>query len=620
LSKLVLLATSFTDISTAPASVVPSTTVWNFGDGTGSQTFAAGATFGHVFALPNTYTVTMHTVSAYGCLSTDTSALVTIDANHHIALTSGNSNQNVCVNRPIANITYTISGGATNVSIPALPAGLSYNVAGQTLTISGAPTSAAGSPYNFTIQTTGNTCLQDQASVTITVQPDHTLALTSGNDMQSVCVNSAIDDITYDLGGGANSATVSGLPAGVTYTINGTILTIKGTPSTTVGTPFAFSIQTSGNACVQASATGEIKVNPYPVPSFTFDNTSYCIPNALVGFNNTTTPAPTNLYTYLWKFDEPSSGANDSSKLVNPSHLYSSAGPFNVTLTATSTVVLNNNVIGCAASKTSLLNFIHPQPKADFVFNKQAVCIGDNVTITDNTDGKDGIVNKWFWNLGDGTSATNNPVTHTYPDTATYIITMYSVNSFGCHSDTINKLPVTNPYKPFTVYPYPYINIGPDRSLLEGGQITLEPSVYARQPQYLWTPSQYLNQNNVRNPTVVKPLTDMTYTLTVTGQGGCALSKSVFVKLLRFPTIPNTFTPNHDGINDEWRIDFLNTYPDNRVQIFTRSGQLVFESKGYNKPWDGTVKGKPLPFDTYYYIIEPGSGRDPITGYVTIIK
>lgn len=65
---------------------------------------------------------------------------------------------------------------------------------------------------------------------------------------------------------------------------------------------------------------------------------------------------------------------------------------------------------------------------------------------------------------------------------------------------------------------------------------------------------------------------------------------------------------------------FLNDYPDCRVQVFTRAGKLVFSSTGYDIKWDGTLKGKPLPFDTYYYIIEIGSGRDPVTGYVTIMK
>jgi gliding motility-associated-like protein len=170
------------------------------------------------------------------------------------------------------------------------------------------------------------------------------------------------------------------------------------------------------------------------------------------------------------------------------------------------------------------------------------------------------------------------------------------------------------------VYPYPHVNAGPDRFVLEGGSILLETITFANDPQYAWTPNLYLTDSRIARPRVVNPKTDMTYRLTITARGGCTLSDDVFVKLLKFPVIPNTFTPNNDGINDKWRIDYLNTYPDNRVQIFTRAGNLVFESRGYNTPWDGTLKGKPLPFDTYYYIIEPGNGRDPITGYVTIIK
>ena len=256
---------------------------------------------------------------------------------------------------------------------------------------------------------------------------------------------------------------------------------------------------------------------------------------------------------------------------------------------------------------------IHPQPKADFTINKPGgVCIGDDVTFTDNTDGKDGIVNQWFWDLGDGSIRNSNTVTYTYTDTITFSVKLYAVNSFGCNSDTITKL--------FTVHPYPHVNAGPDRFILEGGQIVLAPVVWGNDLQFVWTPNQYLIDNKIEKVKVNKPLTDMIYTLTVTARGGCSRSDDMFVKLLKFPKIPNTFTPNGDGINDKWYIDYLNTYPENRVQVFTRTGQLVFESRGYNTPWDGTIKGKPLPFDTYYYIIEPGNGRDPVTGYVTIIK
>jgi gliding motility-associated-like protein len=172
------------------------------------------------------------------------------------------------------------------------------------------------------------------------------------------------------------------------------------------------------------------------------------------------------------------------------------------------------------------------------------------------------------------------------------------------------------------VHAYPVANAGPDKIVLEGGSVELEATGNAAfDVSYAWTPPEYLTSSTILRPRVVSPIADMVYRLTVTGPGGCQSNDQVFVKLLRIPPIPNTFSPNGDGINDKWRIDFLNDYPDARVQVFSRSGKLVFTSKGgYGIAWDGTIKGKPLPFDTYYYIIDIGSGRDPVTGYVTIMK
>ena len=418
----------------------------------------------------------------------------------------------------------------------------------------------------------------------------------------------------YNIGGGATGVTIGNLPPGVTYTLSGTTLTISGTPTTTAGGPlFNFTISTTGNSCLIANTIGEIRVNPYPVTDFTVDKPGYCIPNAIVTFTNGSTMPDGSGMTYLWDFDDPSSGTANSSTAFNPPpHWFSVQRQYDVKLAARSLAVLNNNVIGCETVKIKPLTTIHPQPKADFVFSKPSVCIGDNVIITDNTDGKDGIVNQWHWDMGDANIRTINPLSYTYADTITYKITMYSINSFGCNSDTISK--------PFTVYPYPHVNAGPDKFVLEGGSVQLESITFANDPKYAWTPVQFLTDPKIPQPRVVNPTTDMTYRLTVTGRGGCQFSDAVFVKLLKFPVIPNTFTPNGDGINDKWRIDYLNTYPNNRVQIFNRGGTLIFESRGYNTPWDGNFKGKPLPFDTYYYIIEPGNGRDPITGYVTIIK
>jgi gliding motility-associated-like protein len=102
--------------------------------------------------------------------------------------------------------------------------------------------------------------------------------------------------------------------------------------------------------------------------------------------------------------------------------------------------------------------------------------------------------------------------------------------------------------------------------------------------------------------------------------GGCWDTDEVFIQLLKAPVVPNTFSPNGDGINEHWTIQYLESYPECKIQVFNRDGQPVYESHGYNIPgWDGRYKGQALPFGTYYYVIEPGSGRKPITGYVTIV-
>lgn len=170
-----------------------------------------------------------------------------------------------------------------------------------------------------------------------------------------------------------------------------------------------------------------------------------------------------------------------------------------------------------------------------------------------------------------------------------------------------------------SVFAVPTISAGPDRFVLEGGNAVLLGTGTGNNLSYVWSPTRGLSNANVAKP-IVTPTDDITYTLTVTSGDGCVASDQVFVKLLKTPTIPNTFSPNGDGVHDRWEIQYLESYPGCIVEIFNRYGQLVFQSKGYSKSWDGTFKGKDLPAGTYYYIIDPKNGRRQMTGFVDIIR
>jgi gliding motility-associated-like protein len=174
--------------------------------------------------------------------------------------------------------------------------------------------------------------------------------------------------------------------------------------------------------------------------------------------------------------------------------------------------------------------------------------------------------------------------------------------------------------KTVTSFPYPHLNLGPEFKILEGGTALIKPAfVFGNKLTYLWKPPLYLNSDTAAVPRTT-PLGDVTYILELTGQGGCMVTDDIFIKLLLAPEVPNAFSPNGDGINDNWVIKYLESYPGATIDVYNRYGQPVYKSVGYDNPWNGLYNGSPLPIGTYYYIINPKNGRKTITGSVTIIK
>ncbi len=170
-----------------------------------------------------------------------------------------------------------------------------------------------------------------------------------------------------------------------------------------------------------------------------------------------------------------------------------------------------------------------------------------------------------------------------------------------------------------TIYDYPRVYAGADQVVLMGWRGNLNPTVTASDARFRWTPSTYLSNDTALRPAIA-PEADILYKLTVTGIGGCSSSDDVAFRVLKL-YIPNVFSPNGDGINDTWIINNLQYFPDAKVDIFNRHGQLLFHSDGYEQPWNGTYKGAPLPVAVYYYVIELRSqGIKPFGGSITILK
>ena len=84
---------------------------------------------------------------------------------------------------------------------------------------------------------------------------------------------------------------------------------------------------------------------------------------------------------------------------------------------------------------------------------------------------------------------------------------------------------------------------------------------------------------------------------------------------------PSAFTPNDDGIRDEWLIMNIEKFPKCHLQIMDPDSTLVFESHGYQQPWDGIFNDESLPTGAYEYVcqLDPNDPEE-ITGTVNLIR
>lgn len=122
---------------------------------------------------------------------------------------------------------------------------------------------------------------------------------------------------------------------------------------------------------------------------------------------------------------------------------------------------------------------------------------------------------------------------------------------------------------------------------------------------------------------IVSPAATTEYYVTAYNTEDCSASDSITVWVLQDIKIYTGLTPNGDGVNDNWVIRGLKKYdPENiKVEVYSSWGRKVFESTGYDVPWDGTDNGNSLSFGSYYYIVDINEdGFEPIKGVVALIK
>jgi hypothetical protein len=260
------------------------------GNGTFAWSGGLGTSATASIVSPGTYTVTV--TGTNGCTSV---AGITITQNiggTAPTLTSSAANNTICTG---TSVTFTATAGLTNYQ---------FFLNGASVQ-NGASNSYTSSTLNnndavFVTATFSNGCTASSNTINTTVNSVGTITLSSaaGTNAQATCQATAINNITYAVGGSSTGATVSGLPAGVSSSFSGGVLTISGTP--TVSGTFNYTVTTSGSPCVNPTATGTITVAaPLTVSSSASgtSNVTTCVnvamaPIVITGVNGSYTLTP----------------------------------------------------------------------------------------------------------------------------------------------------------------------------------------------------------------------------------------------------------------------------------------------------------------------------------------
>lgn len=310
-----------------------------------------------------------------------------------------------------------------------------------------------------------------------------------------------------------------------------------------------------------------------------------------MGFGYTNTSAITS---WQWFF-----GDGGTSSIQNPAHTYINSGTYPVKLIAA-------DINGCKDSTNKTVTVSVVTAEAG---NNQSFCSNGTISATLNGTGSG---NNYSWTPALLLNDPNlqNPVATINATTIFYLTVSNNAGCSGTDSVTIiiNPVPVINAVKSNDID----CSIASSFLMATGAL------------QYSWAPSSTLNNSFIANP-VAKPIATTTYTVMGMGNGGCQSSDTITVIVNFRPglfEVPNSFTPNGDGLNDCFRLKFWGNVQNLEFIIYNYLGQKVFETNNISGCWDGTYKGKKADPGNYVYVIKAKTFCGPVErqGNILLIR
>jgi gliding motility-associated-like protein len=418
--------------------------------------------------------------------------------------------------------------------------------------------------------TDSNECVANSANITVTFYKKPEITLDS---IPPICLTDKLTPISVNItpqggilsGNGINGKTFDPIKAGVgnhtiTYTYRGVV------------------------SCQNGSIKRIIKVNSPPnaslIPAGQINNR--CEGDSVL-LNTTASKG----FIYEWKKDNQQIAIN-----LRSNTYVKTSGDYAVSITDSNKCTTNSTNIAITFYKKQIITLDSIPPMC---FTDKLKPIPLNISPQGGVLAGNGIYGKTFDPIKAGVG--NHTITYSYKGVV------------ECQNESMKRIVYVNKT--------PHTNLIQNVVLFKGTPYTLN-SEATDATIFKWSPTNYLDNPRAENP-VTRPEKTILYILTATNEWGCVYMDSTLVKVVQNILIPDIFTPNNDSNNDYWDLKFFEKFPDLEVSIYNRWGELVFFSKGYNDPFDGTYKGEKLPTGSYVYTIKPAKDLPIFQGGLTIM-
>jgi gliding motility-associated-like protein len=342
-----------------------------------------------------------------------------------------------------------------------------------------------------------------------------------------------------------------------------------------------YTVKITAGVCNATSVPSTVNVTPIPSTTVVpLGPTTICLGGSSI------LNAGAGFLSYQWLLNNAILAGETSSTLsVNSAGFYS---------------VIVSNAGGCTDTSAQVEILFSTGYSATISANDTSICEAENAVLNLNST-----FPNILWSTGD-----------TSQQIVVSLEGFYSVfvsNSAGCVGyDTIF----------IEVTPLPKVNAGNDTigDCINGIQLNGK----GIGTLFLWSPASGLSNPNIANP-IAKPDETTLYTLTIT-EKQCTSLDDVLVSVdCGSLYIPNSFSPNDDGNNDEF-IAIGNGVASFEMQVFNRWGELVFKSNSISVGWDGKFLNLPAPMGVYVYEVKAiDSAGKPLTdgkshGVLTLIR